>query len=215
MRRATSSLALAWVLALALGVGVAWAAPADRTTSNAFWTWDPSGSAGVSTLVRTDAGLSATYKTEGLPPGQAITMWFIVVNNPEACNSSPCSIEDVLFNEAAQGDFLIGAGNVIGGSGVGNFGGSLKVGDISGSGFAEIGMPERAVGLLNPRGAEVHLALHSHGPALIGQTLKSQISSFTGGCAVFLGNQFGIADGPDAVPSEVGQCSTIQASIHR
>jgi hypothetical protein len=214
MRRTTISLALAGVLALAVGVGVAWAAPADRTTSNAFWTWDPSGSAGVSTLVRTDAGLSATYQTEGLPPGQAITMWFIVVNNPEACNSSPCSIEDVLFNEAAQGDFLLGAGKVTGGSGVGNFGGSLKVGDISGSGFPEIGMPERAVGLLNPRGAEVHLALHSHGPALSGQTLKSQISSFTGGCAVFLGNQFGIADGPDAVPSQEGECSTIQASIH-
>lgn len=215
MRRISISLVLAGVMALVVGVGVAWAAAADRTTSNAFWTWDPSGSAGVSTLVRTDAGISATYKTQDLPSGQAITMWFIVVNNPEACNSSPCSIEDVLFNEAAQGDFLIGAGNVIGGSGVGNFGGSLKVGDSSGSGFAEIGMPERAIGLLNPRGAEVHLALHSHGPALSGQTLKSQISSFTGGCAVFLGNQFGIADGPEAVPSEEGQCSTIQASIHR
>jgi hypothetical protein len=31
---------------------------------------------------------------------------------------------------------------------------------------------------------------------------------------VFLGNQFGIADGPDAVPSQEGECSTIQASIH-
>jgi len=215
MRRTTIAIALAGVLALAVGVGVAWAAPADRTTSNAFWTWDPSGSVGWSKLVRTDAGISATYKTEGLPSGQAITMWFIVVNNPEACNSSPCSIEDVLFNEAAQGDFLFGAGHVIGGSGAGNFGGSLKVGDISGSGFPEIGMPERAVGLLNPRGAEVHLALHSHGPALSGQTLKSQISSFTGGCVVFLGNQFGIADGPEALPSEEGECSTIQASIHR
>lgn len=215
MRRSSISVTLGAILALVAGLGVASAAPADHTTSNAFWTWDPSSSAGVSTLVRTDTGLSATYKTEGVPPGHAITMWFIVVNNPEACNSSPCSIEDVLFNEAAQGDFLFGAGKVIGGSGIANFGGSLKVGDISGSGFSEIGLPERATGLLNPRGAEVHLALHSHGPALSGQVLKSQINSFLGGCEVFLGNEFGIADGPEAVPSSEGECSTIQASIHR
>jgi hypothetical protein len=139
-------------------------------------------------------------------------MWFIVINNPEECNSTPCSVADVLFNQQAQGDFLFGAGHVIGASGQANFGGSLKVGDVSGSGKAEIGLP--AVGLLDPRGAEVHLALHSHGPALTGQMLQYQISSFLGGCEVFLGNEFGIADGPDAVPSSEGECSTIQASVH-
>lgn len=36
---------------------------------------------GSSTLVRTDSGISATYRTEGLPSGQAITMWFVVFNN--------------------------------------------------------------------------------------------------------------------------------------
>lgn len=214
MRYRTVLLSVVVFWAFVVGVGVAWAAPADRSTAKTFWTWDPSSSVGESTLVRTDAGLSATYKTTGLPSGQAITMWFIVISNPAACNSTPCSIEDVLFNEAAQGDFLIGAGHVTGDGGVGNFGGHLSIGDASGSGFIEIGLPDRAVGLVNPRGAEVHLALHSHGPALSGQTLKSQISSFTGGCAVFLGNQFGIADGPEAVPSEVGECSTFQASIH-
>jgi hypothetical protein len=211
MRRASVSLTLAIVLTLIMGLGIAWATPAGRTTSDAYWTWGE-GPVGSSTLVRTDAGINATYKGTGLPAGQAVTMWFIVINNPEECNSTPCSVADVLFNQQAQGDFLFGAGHVIGPDGRGNFGGSLKVSDVSGSGKAEIGLS--AVGLLDPRGAEVHLALHSHGPALTGQTLKDQISSFLGGCLVFLGNQFGIADGPDAVPSSEGECSTIQASVH-
>lgn len=214
MSRMTISTVLALLLSLTLGLGVASAAAADRSTSNVYWTWDTSSPVGESTLTRTDAGISATFQTEGLLANQAVTMWFIVVNNPAACNATPCSIEDLLFNEAAQGDFLFGAGKITGGSGVGHFGGSLRVGDVSGSGFIEIGMPERAVGLLDPRGAEVHLALHSHGPALTGQALKSQISSFLGGCEVFLGNQFGIADSPAAVPSAPGECSTFQVSVH-
>lgn len=213
MRLKGLSLALAAALALSAGAGAAWAAPADRTTSSVVWTWgEPA--AGESNLVRNDSGIRANYRTKGLPSGQAITMWFIVFNNPAACDDSPCSIVDLLFNEDAEGDFLFAAGNVIGGSGSGNFGASLKVGDASRSGFFEIGMPDRAVGLTNPRGAEVHLALHSHGPKLTGRALKAQISSFLGGCEVLLGDQFGIADGPEAMPSDEGECTTFQASIH-
>lgn len=83
---------------------------------------------------------------------------------------------DLLFNADARGDFLLGKGQVIGGSGVGNFGGSLKIGDVTGPGFPEIGMPGRAIGLTNPRGAEVHLAPHTHGPKLSGQDLRSHRS---------------------------------------
>lgn len=211
MRKTTAFLVAALLL---LGTGVAWAAPADRTTSDIVWTWgDPA--PGESTLLRTDSGIRATYRTGELPAGQAITMWFIVFNNPAACADDPCSVVDLLFNEAAGGDFLLGAGNVTGASGAGGFGGSLSVGDVSRSAFFEIGMPDRAIGLTNPRDAEVHLALHTHGPALTGQDLKAQISSFLGGCAVFLGNEFGIADHPGAVPTEEGECTTFQVSIHK
>jgi hypothetical protein len=92
------------------------------------------------------------------------------------------------------------------------------VGDISGSAFPEIGMAERALGLTNPRGAQVALLLHSHGPSVPG-SIPSQLSSFTGGCDVFLGDlEFagsGLADGPEDVPDAVGECSTIRASVHR
>jgi hypothetical protein len=56
--------------------------------------------------------------------------------------------------------------------------------------------------------------LHVHGPAGTGQLLKAQMSSFFGGCQTFLGPD-GVADGPEDVPVSVGECSTVQLSIHR
>jgi hypothetical protein len=79
------------------------------------------------------------------------------------------------------------------------------VGDISQSGLAEAGLGP-AVGLLDPFAAEIHMAIHSHGPAVPGRTLKAQLSSFLGGCQVLL-------EEPD-FPDQVGECVTFQSSIH-
>jgi hypothetical protein len=181
------------------------------TTSDVHWTWDPVTVVGTSSLVRTDAGISASLQSSGLPAGQAVTLWFVVFNYPEFCASSPCSPADI-GNPDVKFDGLYGGGHVIGANGSGNYGGHLAVGDASGSFFAEQGLP--GVGLLNPLGAEVFLMLHVHGPAGTGQLLKSQISSFFGGCRTFLGPD-GVADGPEDVPVSVGECSTVQLSIHR
>jgi hypothetical protein len=64
-----------------------------------------------------------------------------------------------------------------------------------------------AVGLLDPMNAEIQMAIHSHGPAVPGPTLKAQLSSFLGGCRVLLD----VVDFPD----EVGECVTFQSSIHQ
>lgn len=218
MRRRSTAAALAGLLILTVGTGATLAAPAARSTQPVVQTWDGT-QAGTSTLVRTDAGLSASFHSSGLPAGQAVTLWFVVFNNPSACGG-PCGLADLLDpTQAAEGDFLVGAGHVVGGSGVANFGAHLAVGDASGSGFLEIPLPdEMAIGLTNPRAAQVGLLLHSHGPAVPGQVLASQISSFTGGCTVFLGDLelpgSGIADSADDVPDAVGECSTILASVH-
>jgi hypothetical protein len=216
MRRTSMALALVGLLSLTLGLGVTLATPAARSTQPVVQTWDGT-QVGASTLVRTDAGLSASFTSSGLPAGQAVTLWFVIFNNPSACPGT-CGLADLLFNEAAAGDFLVGAGHVTGSSGTANFGAHLAVGDTRGSAFPEIGMPARPIGLTNPRGAQVGLLLHSHGPVVPGQVLASQLSSFTGGCTVFLGDLelpgSGIADGPEDVPDAVGECSTILASVH-
>ena len=218
MRHPVLALGAAALLSLTLGMGAALATPAGHSTQPVVWTWDPTTSVGTSTLVRTDAGISATFHSSGLPAGQVVTMWFVIFNEPGACSSTPCGLADLLFNEDAKGDFLVGAGSVIGGSGSGNFGAHLQVGDVGGSAFPEIGMPERVIGLTDPRTAQVGLLLHSHGPKASGQVLASQLSSFTGGCDVFLGDLelpgSGIADGPEDLPQAVGECSTIQVSVH-
>jgi len=189
------------------------AGPAPMSTSPAYNFWDPANAAGTSTLVRTSHGVSFTYKTDGLTPGQVVTVWVVVFNNPDACATRPCTFADMgAGNPAAESDFLWGGGHVIGGSGTGSFGGHLRMGDASGSGLAEIG--GTAVGLLNPLTAEIQLALHSHGPAVPGLVLKAQLTSFLGGCQVFLGPD-GIADGPEDMPVNVGECSTFQGSIHQ
>jgi len=218
MRRSMMALVLSGLMALSLGIGSALAAPAARSTENVTWLYDSSTPIGTSSLVRTDAGLSATFRSSGIPAGQAVTLWFIVFNNPSAC-SATCGLADLLFNLDAQGDALVGGGHVVGGSGLANLGGSLKVGDASGSFFPEIGFPAgRAIGLTNPWGAQVSLLLHSHGPMVPGQTLASQISSFAGGCTTFLGDLelpgSGLADGPEDVPDAVGECATLQGSLH-
>ena len=216
MRRTSLALALAGLLNLTLGLGATVASPAARSTEPVVQTWDGT-QLGTSTLVRTDAGLSASFHSSGLPAGQALTLWFVIFNNPSACGG-PCGLSDLLFNEAARGDFLVGAGHVTGGGGTANFGAHLAVGDARGSAFPEIGMPDRPIGLTDPWNAQVGLLLHSHGPMVPGQVLKAQLSSFTGGCAVFLGDLelpgSGIADSADDVPDAVGECSTILASIH-
>jgi hypothetical protein len=218
MRHATRALAMAGILSLTLGPAAAFATSAERSTQNVVWTFDATNVVGTSSLVRTNSGVTATYHSGNLPAGQAVTMWFVVFNNPSACAAFPCGLADLLLNPAAEGDFLVGAGHVIGGSGTANFGGRLNVGDVSGSAFPEIGMPDRVLGLTDPWNAEVHLLLHSHGPKVPGPTLSQQLSSFTGGCTAFLGDAglpgSGIADGPEDIPDAVGECSTIQASIH-
>lgn len=213
--RLFAAILLAGLLTGLGGAGVS-AESADRSAAPVVQMWDGT-PVGESSLVRTDSGISASYRSSGVPAGQAVTLWFVIFNNPSACGG-PCGAADLFFNPAAGGDFLVAAGNVIGGSGTTNFGASLKVGDIRGSAFPEIGMPERSVGLTNPRGAQVALLLHSHGPKLSGTDLVAQLSTFTGGCQVFQGDLelpgSGLADGPEDVPDAIGECSTIQASVH-
>jgi hypothetical protein len=209
----TLSIAVAFAPHAAAEGKSAFRGAANPTTSDVHWTWDAVTVVGRSSLVRTETGISASFHGEQLPAGQAVTMWLVIFNYPQFCASSPCGPAD-MANPDVKFDALYGGGHVIGGSGSANFGGQLPVGDASGSLFNETGMPERAVGLLNPLGAELLLMLHSHGPAGTGQVLKAQISSFLGGCEVFLGPD-GVADGPEDVPVSAGECSTIQVSAHQ
>lgn len=160
---------------------------------------------GTSTLHRSANGITVNYKTSGLIPGNAYTLWFAVFNNPEEC-SGDCDVED-LFDPATGPDYLYATGHVIGASGEGNFSAHLGVGDDSGSIADLFGLPSSG-GLNEGKtfSSEIHLVLRDHGPAQPG-LIDEQLSQFIGGCVTDLGYFE-----QDAL--EVGECSDIEFAIH-
>jgi hypothetical protein len=176
-RRTVLILAMA-LLAVALPLSQAAAAPPSSDSQPVFWIagQNVGQNVGTSTLSRSDSGLSMTLHTSGLPAGDAVTVWWVVFNNPDACLTAVCGEPD-LFRPQTQPSVQHAAGHVIGGAGVGNYGGHLKVGDTSGAWPLYEGP-----GVIDPSTAQVWLVVHDHGPAIPG-LIDFMIHSFGGGCA--------------------------------
>lgn len=198
-------------LAIAVLAVLAFAAPAhpaaaSRTASDVWQFSDGSAVPGASsTLTRNDNGVSVTLHTSGLPAGDAVTVWWVIFNNPEECDGmagSPfrCAEPD-LFNPDVAGSVQYAAGHIVGGSGRYNIGSYLSEGDTRG---CALGEDLLCAGLYDSRAADVHLVVRSHGPALPAY-LPGQIQSFGGAC----GN----------VPEEFGgggpnTCEDLQFAVH-
>jgi hypothetical protein len=209
VRRTRKVVAAALAAALVLIPLPAAAAPASHSTSPVMTIPPPfpPSHVGTSTLVRTDAGMSATVKTTALAPGDVVTLWWIVFNNPSACEdpfaTSPCGPPDVA-NPATQGSVLHAAGRVIGGRGSASYGAHLRVGDVS-SALA-------GNGLTAPRDALVVLVVKSHGPKVPALTAE-MLRTFAAGCAEQ-------GDAPPGAPDHLmgtpgsNDCAEIQFSVH-
>jgi hypothetical protein len=136
-----------------------------------------------SQLVRNDTGVSMTIHTNGLTAGSAYTVWFVIFNTPEDCVGG-CGVDDVLANVGTP-SLRLATGNVVGASGLGEFGGHLAVGNTGGPACAN----DPAIlgfcgpGLLDAREAEIHVVVRSHGP-VIPDLMPDQIASFLGACSV-------------------------------
>lgn len=201
------------VLVLLIFAGsAAQAAPGDKTTS-AIGDFSGGGQPGHSTLVRTPNGLSAHWASTGtgIVPGFVYTVWYVVFNEPDDCISpdgmggTMCGEIDVFVEpETALVDILFAGGAIAGNDAWSRIGGHRKRGDNSVSVYTFLGFADTP-GLINPDGAEVHLVLRSHGPAVPDQ-LADQLDSFEGGCTTFLD--------PPAIPDAEGECADIQFSVH-
>ena len=65
-----------------------------------------------------------TLHTSGLPAGDAVTIWWVVFNHPEACSHGALGLrcgERDFAEPAVDASVLYAAGQVIGGGGTGNF----------------------------------------------------------------------------------------------
>ena len=157
---------------------------------------------GQAKLVRNNNGITMQFEANDLVPGYTYTIWWVIWNKPEECAGSPCSDAD--FALPVDVEVMYAAGHVVGGSGKGKFSGHLKVGDDSESINDLFGLP-LVGGLQNARTSEVHLVLRSHGPKLPG-LVNEQISSYLGGCSIFL-LPF------SEIPDEPGECGDTEFAI--
>jgi hypothetical protein len=128
----------------------------------------------IATLVTNDSGAHVTLRTSGLAPGHPHTVWFVAVNRPDQCAASTCTSADILFRtEIVEAEVVYLTGSVVGNNGMAGFGGSVRAGTVPNGWFGN--------GFNNPRGAEIHLILMDHGPAIPG-LVSNQISTLRGGC---------------------------------
>lgn len=149
---------------------------------------------GQSTFVRTRDAVLYTIQTSGLPPG-AYTVWWVVINRPDLCSSTPCTEEDIFFNPAVESSVFWSTGGIVRENGIANFHDRLRIGDNLGTpGDQHVFGP----GLLYPMTAEVHNIIKYHGPASEDPgILQLQLTTLLGDCfeganAVDLGPGFGI-----------------------
>jgi hypothetical protein len=137
-------------------------------------------------LSRNNEAAFATISTSGLTPGHVVTLWWAIFNEPANCATPNCAPSD-LNNPNVNGSLQFGGGQVVGLNGRADFGGYLAVGDNTGFHLLPQFplMPNPAPGLVNPKGATIHLVIRTHGPASADPTtLNQQLSSFGGGCSV-------------------------------
>jgi hypothetical protein len=153
-----------------------------------------------STVSRNNDGVYWNISTSSLTPGEVVTLWVAFFNYPSYCDQTVpgCTPSD-LNNPAVQGSLQYGGGAIVDASGRADFSGYLAIGDNTGAyvGPPFTTIPNPASGLLNPKGADIHLVIRRHGPASTDPAiLQAQLSSFGGGCSV------------------AGACANIQASVH-
>ncbi len=124
-------------------------------------------------LVRTDSGISYKLSTAGLEESNAYTLWLVVINNPSFCAATPCTAGEI-FNPASRSQVRFADGLLASGSGKGIFSGQVAVGPLSG--WIAGG------GLEDAYGAEIHLVVNDHGPALP-EFMPGMVRTYRGGCS--------------------------------
>ena len=131
---------------------------------------------GEATLVRNKNGATVTIHTSGLTPGEVLTVWGVVFNNPDAC-AGDCGAPD-LANPDVRGSAQWLTGHVVGGSGTATFAAHIAKDDTSNVSDA---FPINSDGLEEPLTAEIHFVVRTHGQKISG-LVGEQMSTLNGGC---------------------------------
>jgi len=126
-------------------------------------------------IVRSAEGVTVQMHTMNLEPGNVYTAWWVLANNPDVCEASPCSGADFVGKAAdAQTEVAYADGVIVGESGEAHFAAYLPVGEVTDD-------PWFGNGFTNPAGAEIHLVINSHGP-LIPERAGEMLNTYRAGC---------------------------------
>lgn len=126
------------------------------------------------TLRRSAAGMALELAARELVPGHAYTAWWIVIDRPSVCAAAPCTVPEVMGTPSEVGaNVLLADALVAPEDGSGVFEAWLEPGPIDHGWFTSA--------FTDPMGAEVHVALHDHGP-VIAELHEEMLSTFRAGC---------------------------------
>lgn len=128
----------------------------------------------VAHLMTDRHGAAMTMHTAELAPGHVTTAWWVIMNQPDRCESRPCSAKDVIERSDEVGTQIVYADGA-----VNNMDGTASFTGYLASGKVPNGWYERE--FKDPESAEIHLVLNDHGP-LIPSLAASMLTSYRGGC---------------------------------
>jgi hypothetical protein len=133
---------------------------------------------GTASLTRTATGVHLTANSTLLDAGSAHTLWWIIFNNPAACDPAGCSDADFGTPEV-EASVMNATGRVADATGNATFGAFLPVGFMHTNPSSLNGRQLFGPGLQNAAGAEIHVVIRSHGPW---SGNIEQISTVAGDC---------------------------------
>ena len=161
---------------------------ADTDTQDTYWFADGTSAGGKSHLTRTEEMILVTVEAANLMPGDAVTLWWVVFNNPDGCSGGVCGDDEfapgneglLVAAEVAVGN---ASGNVVKENGTLEFGSALRPNSnddhqvVFGAGFASDYLLTTTTDA-----AEVHVVVQTHGQARGGKKLRQQLSYLEANC---------------------------------
>jgi hypothetical protein len=129
---------------------------------------------GQAELFVTEEGITVNFRTAELEEGHVYSAWIVILNNPENCETSPCTATDILANtDSTNAEVTWGDGILVGTDQRMSFAGFLPAGEVPEGWYGN--------GITNPFAAEIHVVINDHG-TLIPEMASSMLNSYRGGC---------------------------------
>jgi hypothetical protein len=139
------------------------------------------GEGAVSRLTRDANSVLVEVHTSGLDPASPYSLWAVVFNSPRLCAASPCGDGDLPVTPGhdprIEAALIHVGGGVSGNDGRGEFVGRLS----EARGGLVTSDLQFGPGLLDARGAEIHIVVRGHGQPAPAD-LFAALRSFGGGC---------------------------------